>query len=162
MSAKVPVVHSISWFAVVIIVLIWVSFMAGFALLFSSNGIFIGMVVFSLLGIVLQLAIPQSHRKGMKAVKKRDFTAARKHFEDSAAFFTRYKWIDTYRVLTLFSISKMYYHEIALCNIAFCYAQTDEPQKAKALYEQILEQYPENGIAYYGLKSIQTFSTKGD
>lgn len=98
----------------------------------------------------------------MKAIKQKDFKTASEYFSQSADFFTKNKWLDKYRAVTLLSASKMCYREMALCNIAFCYAQTMQPEKAKALYEQILEEYPDNGIAYYSLSSINTFSNKTD
>ncbi|MGJ1410159.1 hypothetical protein ACR78Z_10820 [Sphingobacterium thalpophilum] len=35
-----------------------------------------------------------------------------------------------------------------------------QAEKAKALYEQILQEFPDNVIAYYSLNSINTFSNK--
>lgn len=98
----------------------------------------------------------------MKAIKKNDFKTAINEFHKSVDFFTHYDWLDKYRAITLLSAAKMSYREMALCNIAFCYSQTMEPEKAKHLYEQILKEYPNNGIAFYSLSSINTFSNKAD
>ncbi|MEI2271670.1 tetratricopeptide repeat protein [Sphingobacterium sp. ML3W] len=162
MSANVPIVRSVSWPAVIIIILVWAILLAVFAFLFQKHGIFIGAVLFSLLFILLQRLIPSSHNKGMKAIKQQDFKTATEHFKQSVVFFTKYKWVDKYRALTMLSASKMSYREMGLCNIAFCYSQTGQAEKAKALYKEILEEYPDNGIAYYSLNSINTFSNKAD
>lgn len=89
------------------------------------------------------------------------FETAIVHFKESVDYFTRNSWVDQYRVITILSSSKMSYREMALCNIAFCYAQTGQAEKAKALYEEILEEYPD-GIAHYALNSINTFSNQAD
>ena len=162
MSAKVPLVRPISWLAFLIIIIVWISFMAIFAFLFQFNGIYIGSIIFFVLSISLQQIIPASHNKGMKAIKKNDFKTALEHFNNSVDFFTRYNWVDKYRAITLLSTAKMSYREMALCNMAFCYSQKNEAEKAKDLYEQILKEYPDNGVAFYSLNSINTFSNKTD
>ena len=162
MSAKVPIVRQVSWPAILVIIVLWILFLAVFAFFIPKHGLFMGAVLFALLSIVLQQTIPLSHKKGMKAIKQKDFKTASEYFSQSADFFTKNRWLDKYRAVTLLSASKMCYREMALCNIAFCYAQTMQPEKAKALYEQILEEYPDNGIAYYSLSSINTFSNKTD
>ena len=162
MSANVPIVRQVSWPAIIIIILVWGLFIATAVFFFQKHGYFIGVVLFMLITILLQQAIPKSHNKGMKAIKQKDFKTALAYFKQSADYFTRYTWVDKYRALTLLSASKMCYREMALCNIAFCYVQTMEAEKAKALYEQILKEYPDNGIAYYSLNSINTFSDKAN
>lgn len=162
MSANIPIVRQVSLPAVLIIILLWVVFIAVLGILFQKHGIFIGVVLFSLLLILLQQFIPSSHNKGMKALKQNDFKTATEYFKQSAEFFTKNKWIDRYRAVTLLSASKMWYREMALCNIAFCYGQTMQAEKAKALYKEILDEYPDNGIAYYALNSINTFSNHAD
>lgn len=162
MSANVPIVRQVSQSAILIIILVWAVFIAFFTILFQKHGIFIGVVLFSGLFILLQQLIPSSHNKGMKAIKQKDFKAALEHFELSLDFFTRNAWVDKYRAVTMLSASKMCYREMALCNIAFCYVQAGQAEKAKALYEEILKQYPDNGIAYYALNSINTFSNPAD
>jgi len=162
MSANVPIVRPISWPAVFIIILVWAIFIVVFAFLIEKHGIFIGAVLFALLSVLLQRLIPASHNKGMKALKQNNFESAIAYFKESVDYFTRNKWVDKYRALTMLSASKMSYREMGLCNIAFCYSQTGQAEKAKALYKEILEEYPDNGIAYYALNSINTFSNKAD
>jgi tetratricopeptide (TPR) repeat protein len=162
MSANVPIVRTASWLAVIVIILVWIIFMAVFTFLFQIDGIYIGSILFFILMVLLQRLIPTSLIKGMKAIKKNDFKTALEFFNKSVDFFTQYDWVDKYRAITLLSAAKMSYREMSLCNMAFCYSQTNEGEKAKDLYEQILKEYPDNGIAYYSLNSINTFSNKSD
>lgn len=162
MSANVPIVRAASWLAVIVIIFVWIIFMAIFTFLFQIDGIYIGSILFFILMVSLQRLIPTSLIKGMKAIKKNDFKTALEFFNKSVDFFTQYDWVDKYRAITLLSAAKMSYREMSLCNIAFCYSQTNEGEKAKDLYEQILKEYPDNGIAYYSLNSINTFSNKSD
>lgn len=162
MSANVPIVRAASWLAVIVIIFVWIIFMAIFTFLFQIDGIYIGSILFFILMVLLQRLIPTSLIKGMKAIKKNDFKTALEFFNKSVDFFTQYDWVDKYRAITLLSAAKMSYREMSLCNIAFCYSQTNEGEKAKDLYEQILKEYPDNGIAYYSLNSINTFSNKSD
>ena len=48
----------------------------------------------------------------------------------------------------------MSYKEMGLCNIAICYSQTGDVLKAKEYYEQIINEFPNNGIALVGLRFI--------
>lgn len=162
MSANVPIVRQVSWPAVLIISLVLAGFIAISIFFFQKHGIIIGIAFFWALAVLLNQTIPTSHNKGMKAIKRKDFKVALEYFKQSADFFTKYAWVDKYRAITFLSASKMYYREIALCNIAFCYTQTMEAEKAKSTYEEILKEYPDNGIAYYALNSINTFSKKSD
>jgi Tfp pilus assembly protein PilF len=43
---------------------------------------------------------------------------------------------------------------MGLCNIAFCYSQTGNGLKAKEVYTQTLQEYPENGLANAGLNML--------
>jgi len=49
---------------------------------------------------------------------------------------------------------------MALNNIAFCYGQLGEVEKAKEYYEKILKDYPENGLAKVGLRLLSSVNNK--
>lgn len=49
---------------------------------------------------------------------------------------------------------------MALCNIAFCYGQIGEGQKAKEYYQQTLTEYPENGMAQAGINMLNLVDNK--
>jgi len=139
-----------------------IAFLFGYEYIAKTDDIFNGVIIFCVIALVLRITIPKSHRKGMKALKQNDFELAIVHFKESVDYFTRNRWVDKYRVITVLSSSKMSFREMGLCNIAFCYSQTGQAEKAKALYEEILEEYPDNGIAYYSLNTINTFSNQAD
>jgi len=54
----------------------------------------------------------------------------------------------------------MTYREMGLCNIAFCYSQTGMGEKAKAVYQQALNEYPDNGLAQAGLNMLTSIEPK--
>jgi len=48
---------------------------------------------------------------------------------------------------------------MGLCNIAFCYSQINNGQKAKEYYELTLKEFPDNGLAIAGLRMINSIQT---
>ncbi|PJF24579.1 MAG: hypothetical protein CUN53_17125, partial [Phototrophicales bacterium] len=86
-------------------------------------------------------------------------------FERSADFFTRRRWLDRFRALTMLMPSHYSYHEMALANIAFCHAQLRDAARAKAAYERVLRDYPNNELVRAALKLIEAVerdSANGD
>jgi hypothetical protein len=54
----------------------------------------------------------------------------------------------------------MTYREMGLCNIAFFYSHTGNGLKAKEIYQQALNDYPENGLAIAGLNMMNSVDNK--
>ena len=52
----------------------------------------------------------------------------------------------------------MTYNVMGHCNIAFCYSQTYNGQKAKEYYELILKEFPNNGMAIIGQRIINSMT----
>ncbi|WP_460607608.1 tetratricopeptide repeat protein [Hymenobacter terrigena] len=121
-----------------------------------ANPVFPTAVIYFGLALILRNFVARDHRKGMQLVKKQEFAEAIPFFEASYKFFTENSWVDEYRYITLLSSSRMCYREMALCNVAFCYTQIGEGRKAAELYKQVLETYPENGLAQVGLKVLES------
>ena len=92
----------------------------------------------------------------MRLVHKKEFQNAIPYFHKSYDFFNKHSWIDKYRYVTLLSSSKMCYREMALNNIAFCYSQIGEGDKAVEYYSQTLEEYPDNEMAKAALNFISS------
>ena len=92
----------------------------------------------------------------MAYIKQHKFTEAINCFEDSYDFFKRNNWVDKYRYITLLSASKMSYKEMALNNIAFCYGQAGNGEKAKENYLRTLSEFPNCGMAKAALNLIQS------
>ena len=98
----------------------------------------------------------------MQLVRQQNFRDAIPFFEKSVDFFDKNSWLDKYRFVVLLSSSNMTYKEMGLCNIAFCYGQTGDGQKAKEYYEQTRKEFPENGLALAGLRMIDAFEKQDD
>jgi len=104
--------------------------------------------------MILRNVFAKDHRHGIRLVRQNKFIEAIPFFERSVNYFTKNKWIDKFRSLTLLSSSKMTYKEMGLCNIAFCYSQSGDGSKAKEYYKQVLKEYPQNGLAIAGLNML--------
>ena len=100
--------------------------------------------------------IPLDHRTGMRLVNKKEFENAIPYFQKSYDFFSKYSWLDKYRYIMLLSSSKMCYREMSLTNIAFCYSQIGQGNKAIEYYNRTLEEYPENDMAKAAINLIQS------
>lgn len=157
MAANVPTVRQFSWISLIPQLILMGIIFYVYYLLKIGEPILIGTLTYLILSFGLRTLVARDHNQGMKFVKQQQFENAIPLFEKSVAFFTKYNWIDKFRFLTLLSSSKMTYKEMGLCNIAFCYSQTNNGQKAKEYYELTLKEFPENGLAIAGLKMINSF-----
>src|SRR5678810_278268 len=147
MASTVPTIRQLSWLSLIsqFIVIRLIIFLYHLAI-FDQSFIF-GALTYSLLALGLRNLVAKNHRQGMRFVKQQKFVDALPYLEKSVDYFAKNNWVDKYRYLTLLSSSKMTYKEMGLCNIAFCYSQTGNGQKAKEYYEQALREFPENGLA---------------
>ena len=162
MSSKTPVVRQMVWISIIpqllvmwLIMLIWYQFD-------QVNYIMFGAIVFLIFSQSLKLIITRKHQKGMIKIKKGAFEAAIPHFQQSYSFFKKNEWVDKYRSFTLFSSGKMPYREMALNNIAFCYAQIGNSQQSKAFYKKTLEEFPDSTIAKTGLNFLNSMTPKNN
>jgi tetratricopeptide (TPR) repeat protein len=156
MASNVPTVKQIAWISLIpqltltgIIIYIYYIFQ-------NQQPVIYGGLTYIGLSILLRNILAKDHRDGLRLAKQENFTDAINKFEKSVDFFTKNSWLDKYRFLTLLSSSKMTYKEMSLCNIAFCYSQTNNGKKAKEYYEQIIKEFPENGLAIAGLRLINS------
>lgn len=137
---------------VVIIMLFWL-----FSLTTEDNMVVLPVIlVYWFIVYVLRNSISRAHRQGVALIKKNNFEQAIRHFQQSVAYFEQNSWIDKYRYVTLLSASRMTYREMGLCNIAFSFSQMGRGTEAKVLYNEILQQYPGNGIATTALRMMQS------
>ena len=157
MASNVPTVRQIAWISLIPQLLLMGLLIYIFHLLEFGDAFLYGAATYLVLSFCLRNFVANDHRQGMKLVKQQKFVEAIPLFEKSVDFFTSNAWVDKYRFLTLLSSSKMTYKEMGLCNIAFCYSQTNNGKKAKEYYELILKEFPENGLATAGLKMITSF-----
>ena len=156
MASKIPIVRQVAWISMIP----QISFMGLIILVYYKleleEPIVYGALTYLVISFCLRNLITNSHKQGMKLVKQQQFSDAIPFFEKSVDFFTRNKWIDKFRFITLLSSSKMTYKEIGLCNIAFCYSQIGNGVKAKEYYEITLREFPNNVIALTAIKLINS------
>lgn len=160
MASKVPTVKQIAWIAVFLQILLIGIFIYVYRLLNIGDPFIFGALTYLILSFGLKNILTKDHRQGINLVKQQKFADAIHYFEKSVDFFSKNAWVDKYRFLTLLSPSKMSYREMDLCNTAFCYSQTGDGLKAKEIYQQTLEDYPENGIAIAGLNMLNSLDQK--
>ena len=134
MASKIPVVRQVAWVSLVPQLLLLGLLIFIFELLEIKNASLLGASIYLILSFSLRFIVAKDHRKGMRLIRQQKFEEAIPFFDASVEFFNRKAWIDKYRFLTLLSSSKMTYKEMGLCNIAFCYSQSNNGQKAKVYY----------------------------
>lgn len=157
MASNVPFTRQIAWLPVIVqIIFIWLLIylfdLAGF-----TQPFIFAAVTYVILAFLLRNIFAKQHRTGIRLVKQHRFAEAIPYFQKSYAYFSQQSWVDRYRFLTLLSATAMSYREMGLCNIAFCYAQIGEGQKAKEYYQLTLKDYPQNGLAITGLNMLNSF-----
>lgn len=156
MASNVPVVRQISWLSVIPQIIVIGSLIFLYDLADFGDPFLLAVFTYLILAFGLRYFIATNHSRGMTLTKKQRFEEAIPWFEKSVDYFDKNHWIDKYRFFTLLSSSKMTYKEMGLCNLAFCYSQTGNPQKVKEYYEQVLKEFPENGLAVAGLNFLKS------
>lgn len=156
MASNVPTVRQVAWSSLIPQLTVMGLLIYIYYIFKSTDPFLYGVLSYLGLSFLLRNVIAKDHRDGIRLIKQNNFTDAIPKFERSVDFFTKNKWVDKYRFLTLLSSSRMTYKEMGLCNIAFCYSQTNNGQKAKEYYEQTLKEFPENGLAIAGLRMINS------
>ncbi len=160
MTSNVPTIRQLSWLSVIPQLIVIGIIIYLYHLAAVDEPFIFGALTYSLLTLVLRKLIAKNHRQGIKLVRQQKFADALPHFEKSVEYFSKNNWVDKYRFLTLLSSSRMTYKEMGLCNIAFCYSQTGNGQKAKEYYEQVLKEFPENGLAIAGVNTLKSVENK--
>lgn len=123
-----------------------------YTLLGFDNPIILAAVTYLLLSITLRIIIPIHHRRGLRFYKLEQYEEAIKHFQKSSDFFEKYQFFDRYRYILMLSGNNMSYLEMGLLNMAFCFEQIGNNQKAKELYIKTLSLFPHCQMAKDALK----------
>jgi hypothetical protein len=92
---------------------------------------------------------------GVSLFRQERFADALPHFQRSYEFFTRHRWLDDWRFLTMLSSSRISYREMALLNVAFCYSQTGDGQRSRQCYQQALQEFPDSRMAQAALRMFE-------
>jgi hypothetical protein len=162
MSQRMPVLRQLQWvglmpqfFAIAVLAII---VRVAFPNLGVPVDIFIGALVYLIFCRVMRASFVRGHKSGMSAYRAQQFQDAISHFEASYRFFSTHRWLDTWRSLLFGVASPNPYRVMALCNMAYCYAQTGEGQRAIELYEQALHEEPDCALAQASLNMLRSVS----
>ena len=154
--SRIPVVREIAWLGVVPQLALLAAFIAIAAVVGGrDDALLFGAGFYVLLSFALRFTVSRQHRIGVRLMRSQKFEAAIPHFTKSAEFFREHPWVDRFRALTLLSASRMTYREMALCNIAFALSQLGRGAEAKAAYESVLSEYPDNSLANAAIRMIR-------
>src|SRR4051812_19780399 len=156
MTSKTPTVRQIAWISLIPQLAVMGLLITFYYLIDGDDPVLYGALTYLVLSFILRSVIPQDHKKGMALVKEGRFKQAIPFFQESYSYFTRNEWIDKYRFLTLLSLSRISYTEMALNNIAFCYSQSGDGEMAEKMYLKTLEEFPGSGIAQAALRMIRS------
>lgn len=164
MSSGKPIVRQIAGLSVFPQFLVMGILIVVFSLLVKpfKLALFLAMTAYLVTAFILRCCVPYNHRKGILLYKQGNYVQAIEEFEKSYIFFCRHHWIDKYRYLTLLSSSKASYTEMALLNIAFCYAQSNNAELSKEYYKKVIELFPDSEMAKSALNMIASFEDKQD
>ena len=152
MASEQPLVRQVAWISF----LPQVAILAGFIMLMvaaeAPDPVVKGALLYLVLSIALRKLIPRAHRRGVKLIRRKAFGPAIPAFEKSFDFFSRHKWLDEYRYLTLLSSSRISYREMALLNLAYCHGQTGNSETSREIYQQTLAAFPQSEMARAALR----------
>jgi tetratricopeptide (TPR) repeat protein len=162
MAQRMPVVRQLRWIELIpqfvaIAVLAFVTHM-----IIPSDETIVDILLAALIYLIfcrtMRAIFVSHHRDGMKAYHDEKFQEAISHFEASYKFFVAHPWLDTTRSLLFGVSSQNSYRIIALCNMAYCYSQAGDGQRAINLYEQALSEKPDCKLAKASLKMLRSVS----
>lgn len=156
MSSKTPVIRQIEYWSLFPQLLLLAVLMLIFKLLGFQFYLAMAAGQYILLSFLLRSLLPIDHRKGILAIRKKEYRRAIDYFHRSYEFFSKNLWLDRYRSIILLSSSAISYREMALVNIAFCHTQLAEGQQGKDFYRKTLNEFPNSQIASTGFKMLES------
>lgn len=157
-----PVIHQIAWMSLVL-QLVLVGFLIGAAVYFElPKPILTATAGYLALAALIRLSLTRSHRRGMHYARSGRLEEAAVQFQRSYEFFSRHRWLDEMRYLTLLSTSRICYREMALLNLAYCDLWHDRGEEAVKTYLRTIEEFPDSGLAWTGIKLFQQGGHDGE
>lgn len=164
MSSAKPIICKVAWVSLVPQLAVMGILMFAFSLFVRPIylDVFLALITYLVFSMVLERGVPHNHRKGISLSKAGNYSQAIEEYKKSYDFFCKYPWIDKYRYFTLLSASKLSYREMALVNISFCYAQSENIELAKQYCQMTLAFFPDSEIAKSILNAITSFENKTD
>jgi tetratricopeptide (TPR) repeat protein len=154
MASGTPIIRQINWLALALQLCLFVGLVFLFQALEVGAPSLMAIAAYLVLVYLLRFILAKYHRYGMMFLKRNEFEQAIHYFESSYAYFQEKPWLDRFRAVFLLSSSRISYKEMALVNIAYCYAQLGNGAQAKAYYTRALQEFPDSGIAKAGLNMM--------
>ncbi|MFO0917487.1 MAG: tetratricopeptide repeat protein [Planctomycetaceae bacterium] len=154
MSSQVPIVRPMSWRAALPQFVMMAVFIGLSCAFLGREGVMLGAIAFLVYSIGSRMILMRAHRAGIGLLRQRRYQEAIPKFQESFDFLERHAWIDRFRSIVLMSPSAVSYREMALANIAFCYAQLGDGAQCRSYYERCLCLNPQNGLATAGMRML--------
>jgi hypothetical protein len=158
----IPVMHEIAWASLplqllFVMILIFAAAGIGFA-----RPILTGTLTYLIVGFLARLVFTRHHRQGMYLAQEGLFDEAVVEFQKSYEFFSANQWVDWWRFGLMLSSSRTSYREMALLNIAYCDMWNDRAEDGIRTYLRIVEEFPDNGMAWTAIKTFQQGGHDGE
>jgi tetratricopeptide (TPR) repeat protein len=120
---------------------------------------FIALFLYFLLTLLAKwLFFPNVLYEGIKLIREAKFEEAIPIVQQTIDYYLKKSWIDKYRFWLLISSAKRSIGESSTCNLAYCYLQIGQVNRAKEIYDNVLHQYPDNINAKCMLNTINLVS----
>lgn len=98
--------------------------------------------------------------KGTKFLYKNEHRLALKEFEKSYTFFSKHDYLDKYRHIFLFLMTKFSILEISLSQMIVCHIQLGEVEMAKEVYKVLYEKFPKSYLTDVSSKNLDLIESK--
>lgn len=158
---SLPVAKQTAWISLIPQLGFMAFLIAVYYVMGTDQFVIFGAGTYLVISNLLRSLALRDHNQAVKSIKAGDFRNAIPRFQSSYDFLDRYPWIDKYRYLTLLNSSKILFREMALNNIAFCYSQIGEGEKAISYYKRMLAEYPDSDLAKAALNFIAAIQKDG-
>ncbi len=157
-----PVIHQIAWVSLFLQLLIIAIFIGAASWIGIMKPILAATLAYLIMAIVIRLFLTSHHRRGMHYAREGRMELAIAEFQKSYEFFQRNPWLDEMRYIFLLSTSKTCYREMGLLNMAYCDLWQDRGDDAVRTYIRTVEEFPDSGLAWTGIKVFQQGGHDGE
>jgi hypothetical protein len=158
----IPVIHQIAWVSLFLQLLIIAVFIGAAYWMGVVKPILAATLAYLIMAIVIRLFLTSHHRRGMHYAREGRMELAIAEFQRSYEFFHRHAWLDEMRYIFLLSTSRTSYREMGLLNMAYCDLWQDRGEDAVRTYLRCVEEFPDSGLAWTGIKLFQQGGHDGE
>ena len=158
----IPVIHQIAWVSLFLQLLIMTVFVAAATFMGVPKPYVAATLAYIIMALAVRLFLTSHHRRGMHYAREGRMELANAEFQKSYEFFHRHAWLDEMRYIFLLSTSKVSYREMGLLNLAYCDLWQDRGDDAVRTYLRTVEEFPNSGLAWTGIKLFQQGGHDGE